>query len=482
MPTLAFLESLFGVAGTILVLILIGGLLSILTCFRKVEQGRTIIRNGLRGTKVSFSGLTVFPIIDKAEYMDISVKRVEIYRHGQNGLICMDNMRADIKVAFFVRVNQTTDDVLEVAQSVGCVRASSLESIVDLFDAKFSEALKTVGRQFQFVDLYNSRDKLKEGILQSIGTDLNGFVLEDVAIDYLEQTPLNLLNPDNILDSEGIKKITELTATQKILANQIDRERQKTITKQDVEANEAILELNKQLAEAEQKQKREIASITAREESETKKVQSEQRLKSEQSRIAVDEELMVAEENKNRQIIVATRNKERTDAVEKDRLVEVNERERIVKLAQIEKDKAVEIQQKSIQDVIRQRLEVEKTVVDEQQKIKDTEAFAIADREKRVAIVAAEREAEQVLIKDIKAAEAAKKAAELHADQDLMTTVRHADAEKQAAEKLAQQRVVSAEADEQAAIKTSSARAMWKTPRPQTSRLPASPRATHATS
>ncbi len=465
MPTLAFLESLFGVAGTILVLILIGGLLSILTCFRKVEQGRTIIRNGLRGTKVSFSGLTVFPIIDKAEYMDISVKRVEIYRHGQNGLICMDNMRADIKVAFFVRVNQTSDDVLKVAQSVGCVRASSLESIIDLFDAKFSEALKTVGRQFQFVDLYNSRDKLKEGILQSIGTDLNGFVLEDVAIDYLEQTPLNLLNPDNILDSEGIKKITELTAKQKILANQIDRERQKTITKQDVEANEAILELNKQLAEAEQKQKREIASITAREESETKKVQSEQRLKSEQSRIAVDEELMVAEENKNRQIIVATRNKERTDAVEKervekDRLIEVNERERIVKLAQIEKDKAVEIQQKSIQDVIRQRLEVEKTVVIEQQKIKDTEAFAIADREKKVAIVAAEREAEQVLIKDIKAAEAAKKAAELHADQDLLTTVRHAEASKQAAEKLAQQRVLTADAEEQAAVKTSSAKKM----------------------
>ncbi len=465
MITFAFLENLFGIAGTILLLILIGGLLSILTCFRKVEQGRTIIRNGLRGTKVSFSGLTVFPIIDKAEYMDISVKRVEIYRHGQNGLICMDNMRADIKVAFFVRVNQTADDVLKVAQSVGCARASSLEAIIDLFDSKFSEALKTVGRQFQFVDLYNSRDKLKEGILKSIGTDLNGFVLEDVAIDFLEQTPLSLLNPDNILDSEGIKKITELTAVQKVLANQIDRERQKTITKQDVEANEAILELNKQLAEAEQKQKREIASITAREESETKKVQAEQRLKSEQSRIAVDEELMVAEENKNRQIIVATRNKERTDAVEKervekDRLVEVNERERIVKLAQIEKDKAVEVQQKAIQDVIRQRLEVEKTVVIEQQKIKDTEAFAIADREKKVAIVAAEREAEQVLIKDIKAAEAAKKAAEFHADQDLMTIVRHADAEKQAAEKLAQQRVISAEADEQAAIKTSSAKKM----------------------
>ncbi|MDQ3621783.1 MAG: hypothetical protein M3463_04740 [Verrucomicrobiota bacterium] len=361
LPALAFLDALFGIGAILLILILLGGVFCVLTCYRKVEQGRAIIRNGMRGTKVSFQGCTVFPVIDKAEYMDISVKRVEIDRNGKNGLICMDNMRADIKVAFFVRVNQTSEDVLKVAQSIGCDRASSLAAIIDLFDAKFSEALKTVGRQFHFVDLYNSRDKLKEGILKLIGTDLNGFVLEDVAIDYLEQTPVTFLNPDNILDAEGIKKITELTATQSILSNQIGREREKTITKQNVEASEAILELNRQLAEAEQKQKREIAAIVAREDSTAKTVQQQERLKSEQARIGVEEELQIAEENKNRQIIVAQRNKERTDVVErerveKDRALEANERERLVALAQIDKQKFVETEQKAIQGVIRERL------------------------------------------------------------------------------------------------------------------------------
>src|SRR5688572_17440347 len=282
---LLFIDALLTIGAGLLVLILLAGVISVLTCYHKVEQGRALVRNGMGGTKVSFSGIVVFPIIHKPELMDISVKRVEIDRHGTNGLICMDNMRADIKVAFFVRVNQTPQDVLKVAQSIGCTRASSHAAITELFDSKFSEALKTVGRQFQFVDLYNSRDKLKEGILKTIGTDLNGFVLEDVAIDYLEQTSLGLLNPDNILDSEGIKKITELTATQKILANQIDRDREKTITKQNVEASETILELNRQLAEAEQKQKREISGIIAREEAEAAKVMSEQRLRSEQARI-----------------------------------------------------------------------------------------------------------------------------------------------------------------------------------------------------
>ena len=460
---LMFIENLAYVLGGIVLVIILGIVFMISKWYRKVEQGKALVRNGIGGTRVYFSGAIVLPVIHQAEIMDISVKRVEIDRQEKNGLICMDNMRADIKVAFFVRVNQTVQDVLKVAQSIGCGRASSKDAIVELFDAKFSESLKTVGRQFNFVDLYNSREKLKEGIIQIIGTDLNGFVLEDVAIDYLEQTSLQMLNPDNILDSEGIKKITELTATQKVLANSIDREREKTITKQNVEAREAILELERQQAEAEQKQQREIASVTARETAEAKKVQEGERLKSEQARIAADEEIQVAEENKNRQVIVALRNKERTDAVEKervekDRALEATERERLVALSQIERDKAIEVEKKIIQDAIRQRLEVEKTVILEQERLKDTEAFASADREKKVAVTLAEKEAEEALVKDIKKAEASRKAAEQKAEEDKFKIVLAAQAKKEASEKHAEEMLIEAEAREVAARKDAAAK------------------------
>ncbi len=283
-------------------------------------QGQALIRNGVGGTRVSFSGMFVIPILHRAEYMDISVKRIEIDRRAEQGLICKDNLRADIVVAFFVRVNNTMQDVIKVAQSLGCVRASDRQALVELFDAKFSEALKTVGKQFDFSELYTNRMRFREQILDVIGTDLSGYILEDAAIDYLEQTDKALLKPDNILDAEGIKKITLLTAEQFELANAREREKDKTITRQNVEAQEAILELNRQLAEAEAKQKREIASVQAREEAEAKKVQAGEREKSEKARIAADEEIAVADENKQRQIIVARRNKERTDAVEAERV------------------------------------------------------------------------------------------------------------------------------------------------------------------
>ncbi len=294
-----------------LVFLLVGAGIAtmVVKCWRKVRQGTALIITGSKKPSVHFSKAIVLPMIRQAEIMDISVKRIEIFRHGGEGLVCKDNVRADIKVAFFVRVNNTPEDVLKVAQSIGTARASQLSALIELFESKFSEALKSVGKQFDFVELYTSRDEFKEQILKVIGRDLNGYILDDAAIDYLEQTPIEQLDASNILDSEGIKKITELTAKQQVLANDITREKEKTLKKQDVEAREAILELERQLAEAEEKQAREIAVVTARERAESKKIEQEELLKSERARISTEEELAVATENKDRQVIVAMSNK-----------------------------------------------------------------------------------------------------------------------------------------------------------------------------
>ncbi|MBH1940767.1 flotillin family protein [Mobilitalea sibirica] len=423
----------------VIVVIVIGLLALFSSFYHKVEQSKVIIRNGVSGNKVSFEGIFVVPIIHRYEVMDISVKRVEIAREGKDGLICKDNLRADIRVAFFVRVNQTREDVLKVAQLLGCQKASDPKTLMEFFDAKFSEALKTVGKKFDFVQLYTERETFKSEILQIIGTDLNGYVLDDAAIDFLEQTDINLLNSNNILDAEGIKKITELTAKQLVLANEIQREKEKTIKQQDVAAREAILELEKQNAEAEAKQKREIAIINSRETAEAEKIAQEERLKAELARVKTDEEVEVAEQNKQRQVIVALKAKESTDAVETERvdrkkLLERTEKEKLIELANIEKEKAVEIERKNIQAVIRERVTVEKDTVVEEERIKDTRAVAEAERAKTVALKKAEEEAEKERIIKVKTAEASKQAAESLAEKAIID----ADAKLKASQKEAE--------------------------------------------
>ena len=191
----------------------------------KVEQGTALIINTMKSKpKVTFSGGMVYPIINIKELMKISLITLEVDRRGKDGLICKDNMRADITVAFYLRVNETEQDVLRVAKAVGTQRASDTRAVYDLFAAKFSEALKTVGKTVEFEDLFEDRQLFRDAIVQAIGSDLNGYSLEDVAIDYLEQTPKTVLVPNNILDSQGIKKITELTASQNIQTNIFEKD------------------------------------------------------------------------------------------------------------------------------------------------------------------------------------------------------------------------------------------------------------------
>lgn len=414
----------------------------------KVGPDEAVVKTG-RGTMevASGQGIWVVPLIHHAERMDLTLKSFEIARVGKEGLICRDNIRADIRVAFFVRVDNSPEEIREVAQAIGTKRASQIDTLRELFDAKFSEALKTVGKHFDFVDLYDQRDKFKEQILKTIGTDLNGYRLDDAAIDYLEQTPLELLNPSNILDAEGIKKITELTAAEKIKENHFTREKEKTLKKQDVEAQETILELERQRIEATQKQQREVAEITAREQAAARQVEEQQRLAAERAKIVTDEELGIAEQNKSRQILVAQRSKERTDGVElerveRDRALEATERERVVGVAQVEKEKAIEVEKRNIQEVIRERVAVEREVVEEQERIKDTEAHAAADRSKRVEVTRAEQEAEQALVKETRAAEAARLSAEKLAEKVRI----EAEANRDRAEKQAQATKLLAEA------------------------------------
>ena len=422
----------------------------------KVAQGTALIVNDMSSKpKVHFTGALVYPIIYKKEMMKISLITLEVDRRGKDGLICLDNMRADITVAFYLRVNETADDVLRVAKSIGADRASDKEAVYDLFAAKFSEALKTVGKQIEFVQLFENRLQFREKIIEVIGDDLNGYVLEDVAIDYLEQTPKAALDANNILDSEGIKKITELTANQNVITNDLEQNEALAIKKKNVETREAMLELERQQADAEAKQEREVATIRAREEAETLKVQEEERKKSEATRIQVEQDLAVQTENQQREIEVAEQNRQRAVAIEEEKVtrardLEIVSREREVELQKIEAEKAVEVEKKEIANVIRERVVVDKTVAIEEERIKEVREVSEADRSKQVQVLAAEAQADEEKVKQVKAAEAEDLSAKHKASE--ITTMAQANLEASAKEADAKKKLAEGIQAEEAAI------------------------------
>ena len=434
--------------GVGIVFLLIVGFFVLFNAFYiKVPQGTALIVNDMSSTpKVHFTGALVYPVIYKKEFMKISLLTLEVDRRGKDGLICQDNLRADITVAFYLRVNETQQDVLKVAKAIGVDRASDRTAVNELFNAKFSEALKTVGKKFEFVSLFEERQNFRDRIIEVIGNDLNGYVLEDVAIDYLEQTPRTSLDPTNILDSQGIRKITELTATQNVITNELERNEELAIMKKNVETREATLALERQQADAEARQEREIETIRAREQAETVKVQEEERLKAEQARIQTQQDLGIRSENHHREVEVAQQNRQRAVVIEVEKVtrardLEVVAREREVELQRIEKEKALEEERKNIAGVIRERVAVEKTVAQEEERIKEVREVAEADRQKQVQVLNAQAEAEQELVRQVKQAEADEtksrhKAVEMNnlAQAELEAAAKQSEAAKKRAE------------------------------------------------
>lgn len=497
-------------AAVVFVGIIVIGLISLVFCIKKVTPGKVGVRVGMslwppsKGRYI-LSDTTIFriPLVTKYEEMDVSIKRLEIERKGKDGLICKDNIRADIVVAFYMRVNfpqvRYTDaegnavnpdskegraildaaqnakdnirfsDVKRVAQSVTCERASDPIKLQELFEAKFSEALKTAGKEMEFRDLYTERQNFRSKILGVIGFDLDGYLLTDVAIDYLEQTPLDQHDSTNVLDAEGIRKITKETASaaedtnarlaqKEQLINQQDRDKELEVEKKNIDTEVAKRELARENEQHLAQQTREVEVTKAEESANTEtKVQSS-RLEAEKARLETEELVQVRSVDKDRAVQVASVELEKDllrleeEKKEAGQAAEVD-RERRVGLSTQEKEAAIIAAAFGVAESKAGLESKEKEVTTQTQQRLDVEADMSAERARRVLNIEAEARAEADQKRDLIAAQADYDVRQKKADALKYEDVTKAEADKLEAEQTAEQIQITADAEAKASEK-----------------------------
>ncbi len=245
-PSLAILAVTIG---TVLVALL-GGFLLFSRAFVKAEQGHALVVSKPGRDEVRFGSSVVLPLLHRAEAIDLRTKTLSLDRRGRQGISCRDGIRADVIVTAHLRVGSTADDVLKVAHTVGCARASEPAVLEELFASKLAEAVKTVAGHLDFEHLVREREAFKDEVLAVVGTDLSGYVLDDVVIDVLEQTPLELHDPSNIRDAQGIRVITERTAEERARARELELEADRRTQRQQLELEELVIELERRKADA----------------------------------------------------------------------------------------------------------------------------------------------------------------------------------------------------------------------------------------
>lgn len=427
-------------------------------CLKKVRAGEAGVRTGFGGLQVTKDWMFRYPFLNRWDIMDIQVKKLEVARKGKDGLICQDNIRADIEVAFYVRVAPEEVNIKEVAEAVGCERASEIELLRNLFEAKFSDALKAAGKQMDFDQLYVRRSEFRDMIILEIGKDLNGYKLEDVAIDYLEQTAREDHDPANVLDAQGIEKINRITAEKEEQTNKRTQAKDVELKNDNIKAEMEKRELDKTNEEDLAKQTRAVDEAKAREGAAAQVEVHKNREVSEKAEIEANQHIEERKVEQDRVVMSATYAKDQDllrleqEKLESGEQAEVD-RLRRIGLMQQEKEAKIIAAAFEVAESKAGLESKEKEVTQQHQGRLDVEADMSADRAKRVLMVEATAKAEASLVEEVKQAEALHQAQKEIADKDLYLEVTGAESSKQAAEKKADEVITIAEAEAKASEK-----------------------------
>jgi uncharacterized membrane protein YqiK len=178
------------VVGCVLLIALVGVVLTLRLCYRRVRPGEALVICGSRGRmRVSFSGALVVPLVERAEKIDISLRTLDIVPQPAELVTTKDNERVTYRARFLLHIRETSEDVLHVAKTFGCDRASDPQKLEELLRPKLVAAVRQVAGEYALDDLLHGGDRIKDELMAEIGVDLMGFCLDDVVLDQLERAP-----------------------------------------------------------------------------------------------------------------------------------------------------------------------------------------------------------------------------------------------------------------------------------------------------
>ncbi len=403
--------------------------------YRRCGADEALVRTGSGGNKVVIGGgVTVYPILHQLLRVSLRSIKLSVERSGRHALVTRDKIRANVTTELYIKVEPIHEDVLAAARSFG-ERNLDENAIGDLIEGKLTDALRSVAANQTFMDLHGQRKQFAEHIQSALSEELkkNGLTLENVSITALAMVPVKDLDPQDVFDAEGLRAITDSVQSNAEKTNRIQREKELAIKQQNVEAKKRALAMEQDQSQAEADQTRQVAEYSATQQAaqakavytqnqaqQTARIAQEQAIAvAQQSRLMAEKEALIATEKtvqaaeiaKQKTIQAAEIDKQKAiQAAEIDRQKALEaatiEKQRVVESAEIVKEQAVETGRIAKQIAVTQseeqaqraaalKAQAEAEHEQAKQAIITVEETAKANREKSIAVIKSEEEAQQ---------------------------------------------------------------------------------------
>ena len=321
--------------------------------YRRSSKEVSFVRTGLRGEKVVISGgAFVLPIIHNITAVGMRTLRIEVRRGGDKSFITKNRMRVEIVAEFYVRVTPSKEAVSIAAGTLG-KRTMEPERLRDLVQGRFVDALGIVAAQMSMEEIQEKRGeyiKAVKGIVaESLGS--TGLELEAVSLTSVDQAGLEVFDPSNAFDAEGLTQLTEQIEAGKKKRNDIEQDTAIRIRSKNLEAEQRSLEIDQEREFSRLLQEREIAKQRDKETTEMAVETARQERLAEEARIQSAEEVEKARIQQQDTIEVERSLREH------ELTLQIEERKKLRN--EIERQTEIDIKEKNLEAEIRS-LEIKK--------------------------------------------------------------------------------------------------------------------------
>ena len=404
--------------GAVVVFILVVGL-TIARLYRRASKEVAFVRTGVGGEKVVMNGgALVLPVFHETMPVNMNTVVLAVVRRDTEALITLDRLRIDVKAEFYVRVRPDAGAIAMAAQTLG-QRTMVPEALKDLVEGKFVDALRSVAAGMTMNELHEQRADFVQKVQQASSNDLamNGLELESVSLTGLDQTSIEHFNANNAFDAEGLTKLTEQIEARKKLRNDIHLDTRVQMETKNLEASQRSFEISRDQEYARLEQEREVEVRRAAQSAEIAREQAERNREADAARIEA---------------------KKQVDAqqIEADRLVEEAriDQQRALEIARQEQQIAVQNKSREESQAKADADEARAKAVAAEEQVATSRESEIAERQKKIELIEASKQAERDAIKIRVDAEAEKDAASNRAEAARREAEGEAEAEKLRAE------------------------------------------------
>ena len=375
--------------------------------YLRSSKERAFVRTGLGGQKVVMNGgAFVLPIVHEVVPVNMNTLRLEVSRGRDKALITKDRMRVDVVSEFYVRVQAGPEAIASAAQTLG-QRTLEPETLKELVEGKFVDALRTVAAEMTMEELHEKRGEYVKRVKGVVAADLlqNGLELEAVSLTQLDQTAMEFFNPSNAFDAEGLTRLTEQIERRKKIRNDIEQDTMIQVRNKNLETERQALDIDRELEYARLSQERELEMERASQRSDVARQRAEKEQEAERAQIgareAVDRARITSERAVEEERILKESGVQQLE-IGRRQAVELAEQQRAIAVAEQSKAQS---EAQGAADLARGK------AVAEEERVFTVRETEVAERRKRIDLIGAQQEAERDAVRVRVGAEAAKAAA-----------------------------------------------------------------------